>query len=101
MIYWCDNDASVDVELWLQVGISIESYMTDSHEKHSTLLYRLWFCDVDYFVLSLSVHASLGLLFKELNSRTSDNMIIFRTRFPSKTLKYFLLVFCMNVLLCM
>ena len=32
-----------------------KSYMTDSHEKHSTLLYRLWFCDLDYF-LSLRMH---------------------------------------------
>ena len=32
-----------------------KSYLTHSHERHSTLLYRIWFCDFDYFV-SLRMH---------------------------------------------
>ena len=32
-----------------------KSYCTEAHERHSTLLYRRWFCDVDYF-LSLRMH---------------------------------------------
>ena len=32
-----------------------KSYLTDSHEKHDTILYRIWFCDLDFF-LSLRMH---------------------------------------------
>ena len=32
-----------------------KSYLTESHQRHSTLLYRTWFCDLNYF-LSLRMH---------------------------------------------
>ena len=32
-----------------------QTYVTDAHQRHSTLLYRTWFCDLDYF-LSLRMH---------------------------------------------
>ena len=32
-----------------------QSYLTESHQRHSTLLYRTWFCDLNYF-LSLRMH---------------------------------------------
>ena len=32
-----------------------QSYLTASHQRHSTLLYRTWFCDLNYF-LSLRMH---------------------------------------------
>ena len=32
-----------------------KTYLTDSHESHNTLLYRLWFCDLSYF-LSQRMH---------------------------------------------
>ena len=43
----------------LQCGAKYEpvtqSYVTSAHQRHSTLLYRTWFCDLDYF-LSLRQH---------------------------------------------
>ena len=32
-----------------------QSYLTESHQRHSTLLYRTWFCDLNYF-LSLRMY---------------------------------------------
>lgn len=32
-----------------------KSYMTDSHQRHDTLLYRVWAADLDYF-LSMRMH---------------------------------------------
>ena len=32
-----------------------QTYVTSAHQRHDTLLYRTWFCDLDYF-LSLRMH---------------------------------------------
>ena len=32
-----------------------QSYLTESHQRHSTVLYRTWFCDLNYF-LSLRMY---------------------------------------------